>query len=57
MERIADKMRANGFLFACALASLTVAALVGVLSLTVLVCIVISLAVIIIRAGAGTARA
>lgn len=57
MERIADKMRANGFVFACALASLTVVALVGVLSLTVLVCIVISLAVIIIRAGAGTARA
>ncbi|HWQ58113.1 MAG TPA: hypothetical protein VN540_03760 [Clostridia bacterium] len=53
------KMRANAFVLSCALASLVVAALVGVLSLMVLVVgIIISLSVIIIRTdGAGTCGA
>ena len=57
MERIAEKLRADGFVFACALASLTVAALVGALSLAVLVGIIISVVVIIIRDRLGTAGA
>lgn len=44
-------MRANAFVIMCALASLVVAALVGVLSLMMQVGIIISLIVMIIRWG------
>jgi len=44
-------MRANAFVVMCALASLVVAALVGVLSLMMQVGIIISLIVMIIRWG------
>lgn len=44
-----NNMRAHALAVTCALASMTVAALVGVLTLTVLVGIIISLGIIIIR--------